>query len=111
MSITTYSELQTAVQNWLARSDLSTYVPDFITLFETAANRRLRVRQQELSSVITMTSGSATLPTDYLAWRKVVRSGSSLYVVLEYVEPDFISFQGDGADLDQQRQPGGVHAQ
>ena len=30
MAITTYSELQTAIQSWMARSDLSGSVTDFI---------------------------------------------------------------------------------
>ena len=34
MSIVTYTDLQSAVGNWLARSDLSANIPDFITLAE-----------------------------------------------------------------------------
>ena len=60
MAITTYAELQTAIANWLARDDLTTYLPDFITLFEAAANRRLRVRQMETTATLTPSSGSAT---------------------------------------------------
>lgn len=78
MAITTYSELQAAIQAWLARTDLAANVPDFITLFEAAANRRLRVRQQETSTTLTPTSGSASLPADYLSWRRVTWAGSPL---------------------------------
>jgi len=34
MTIATYSDLQNAVGNWLARGDLATYIPDFIALAE-----------------------------------------------------------------------------
>src|SRR5882672_139887 len=34
MSILTYTDLQSAIGNWLARSDLSANIPDFITLAE-----------------------------------------------------------------------------
>jgi hypothetical protein len=34
MSIVTYTDLQSAIGNWLARSDLSANIPDFITLAE-----------------------------------------------------------------------------
>jgi hypothetical protein len=40
MSLSTYSDLQTQVANWLARSDLTAYIPDMITLFEAAADDR-----------------------------------------------------------------------
>jgi hypothetical protein len=39
MSITTYSELQTAVANWLKRSDLTATIPDFIRLAKCASSR------------------------------------------------------------------------
>ena len=44
MSLTSYTELQQAIADWLERADLATRIPDFIVLFEAAANRRLRVR-------------------------------------------------------------------
>jgi len=72
---------------WLANE--TTTVPDFITLFEACANRRLRVRQMELSTTLTPSSGSATLPTDYLAWRRVTWTGSPR-VELEYVAPSYL---------------------
>ena len=43
----TYSGLQTAIADWMARADLTSNTPDFITLFETEANRTLRTRQME----------------------------------------------------------------
>ena len=47
MSITTYTELKTAVENWLDHTLFTARVPEFIALFEATANRRLRVQQQE----------------------------------------------------------------
>jgi hypothetical protein len=58
MSIATYAELRTAVENWLDHTLFSARVPEFIALFEAAANRRLRVRQQEASSALTPSSGT-----------------------------------------------------
>ena len=89
MSITTYAQLQTAIASWLARSDLTATIPDFITLFEAAANRRLRVRQMETSTNLTPSSGTATLPADYLAWRRLTWTGSNR-VELAYVEPSYL---------------------
>ena len=42
MAITTYSELQAAVGNWLDHGLFAARIPEFIALFEAAANRRLR---------------------------------------------------------------------
>jgi len=38
MAITTYGELKSAIATWLARDDLGAAIPDFIALFEAAAN-------------------------------------------------------------------------
>lgn len=89
MSITTYAQLQTAVASWLNRDDLTTTIPDFITIFEATANRRLRLRSQELAATLTPSSGVATLPTDYLAWRRVTWTGST-NTELEYVHPSYL---------------------
>jgi hypothetical protein len=70
MTIATYSDLQAAIANWIARADLAASIPDFIALFESAANRRLRLRQQESTATLTPSAGVAALPADYLAWRE-----------------------------------------
>jgi hypothetical protein len=71
MAITTYSELQTAVGNWLNRSDLTSRIPEFITLFESRVKRDLRVRQMEKRATADTTSGTSylALPSDYLEAR------------------------------------------
>jgi hypothetical protein len=92
MTIASYSDVQTSVLKWIARTtdaDLTAIAPDLITLFESAANRRLRVRQQELSTTLTPSSGIATLPSDYLAWRRVTWTGSTNRE-LEYVHPSYL---------------------
>jgi hypothetical protein len=92
MPLTNYSDLQTQVSNWLARADLSANIPDFVTLFEACANRRLRTRFQE-NATATLTpdaAGKAALPADYLAWRNVVWTGSKQQT-LEYVGPSVLS--------------------
>lgn len=66
MSITTYAELQTAAANWLNRSDLTTRIPEFITLAESEIFRRLRVSDMETSFSSAMSNGVVALPTGYL---------------------------------------------
>ncbi len=91
MTISTYAELQTAVQNWTGRTDtnLTNRIPEMIVMFEAVANRRLRTREMELSTSLTPASGSVALPTDYLAWRRVTWTGSPRNE-LAYVEPSWL---------------------
>jgi len=89
MPIQTYSDLQSAIGNWLARADLAASIPDFITIFEAVVHRRLRVRQQESAATLTPSSGVAALPSDYLAWRRVTWIGSTSRE-LEYVHPSYL---------------------
>lgn len=67
MAITTYSELQTAVANWLDRGDLGTRIPEFIALAEADINSQFLHRDIENTSTLTGTVGSHTiaLPTGY----------------------------------------------
>lgn len=68
MAISTYAELQAAVATWLNRSDLTTQIPDFVTLAESGLNRRLRLRvmTQEAGLSTTISSRAVTLPTAFI---------------------------------------------
>lgn len=66
MAITTYAELKTAVANWLNRSDLTTYIPDFIALGEARIYRELRIRTMEASINSVIASGVIAIPSDYV---------------------------------------------
>ena len=91
MALATYSDLLAAVASWMDRTDLSSQIPDFVTLFEAKMNRTLRVRQMETTATLTPSSGSATLPADYLEHRRVTWAGSQRYD-LEFVEPSYFAF-------------------
>ena len=60
MAITTYSELKSAVADWLNRSDLTSAIPNFIALAEAQLNRQIRHRKM-------ITRADATLDTPYFA--------------------------------------------
>lgn len=77
MTITSYSELKTALTAWYEdRSDLSAYTDEFIDLAEAWLNTTLRCRQMEAVSDLTPTAGVCTLPGDYLEARRVVEKAS-----------------------------------
>jgi len=100
MSITTYAELQSAIGNWLDHSLFAARIPEFIAQFEACANRRLRVRQQEVTINLTPdANGSATLPADYLALRRVTWTGPPR-VELAYVHPSYLQAAYPSASAD-----------
>ncbi len=78
MALTTYSELKTSVANYLGRSDLTSQIPDFITLAEIRLNRSVRIRQMLKTATATTTSGDPTvgLPSDFLQMRDLYIAGT-----------------------------------
>ena|SRR5690349_11871128 len=89
MSFATYSALKDNISNWLARTDLATYYDDAITLFEAQAARKMRVRPMETTATLTPSSGSASLPSDYLGYRRATVTASPR-VQMEYVTPSHL---------------------
>jgi hypothetical protein len=73
MALATYSDLKTSIANYLARSDLTTQIPDFIRLAEIRLRRDLRIRQMLSLSSTTMTGGDSTvgLPPNFLEMRNL----------------------------------------
>lgn len=67
MAITNYATLQSAIANWLHRSDLTTTIPDFIALAESRINRVFSARGAEIDVTLTATVDSAfvDLPVDF----------------------------------------------
>jgi hypothetical protein len=91
MALTTYSELQTETAAWLKRTGVSATtdkVTLFIALFEAWGNRNIRARNMQARETLTPTSGVASLPSDFLAVRRLTWAGSTSRV-LEYVNPDY----------------------
>lgn len=69
MALSTYSELKTSVADWLNRSDLTSAVPDFISLAEAQVERRLRTRQMIVRATATIDSEYSAVPADFLEAR------------------------------------------
>lgn len=61
MAITTYSELQDAIANWLDDSTLTTRIPEFIELAEAEFGRILRVPEMESTGTLTSVAGTQTV--------------------------------------------------
>lgn len=92
MAIANYNDLKTTVANYLGRSDLTSVIPDFITLAENRLQRDLRTRLMLKSATATMTAGDNTigLPTDFLEMRDLFIQGSPR-VTVSYLTPSAFS--------------------
>jgi len=92
MSLATYSDLKTTVANYLARTDLTTQIPDFIRFAELRLRRELRIRQMLKSVTTTTTGGDPTvaLPSDFLEARDFYVSTNPIQP-LTYASPAIFS--------------------
>lgn len=98
MSISTYSELQTAVANWLEDSNLTSRIPEFISLAEAMLNRKLRLLHQEVEATSNYDPSDASrypdLPTNYIELFdiriKATGEDDAYYIPLRYIAPDRI---------------------
>ncbi len=88
MAFTSYSELKTTVANYLARSDLTTQIPDFIRLAEIRLQRDLRTRQMLVVATAPTVGGTSTvgLPPDFLEMRDIHISTTPA-TALTYLSP------------------------
>ena len=93
MAISNYSELQTAVANWLDRDDLAARIPEFIALCEARFNRSLRIRAMETLDIsVDTVSGTSTvaLPTGYVQMRDISLITSPI-TQLQYLTPEIMN--------------------
>jgi len=92
MSFATYSDLKTSVAGYLARTDLTTQIPDFITFAENRLRRELRIRQMLKSVTTSSVSGDSTveIPSDFLEIRDFVVMTNPIQP-LSYSSPSALS--------------------
>ena len=71
MAFTDYTALKSTIADYLARSDLTTQIPDFITLAENRLRRDVRIRPMLKVVTTSTTAGDPTvsIPSDFLEMR------------------------------------------
>ena len=93
MAIGTFAELKTAAANWLDRSDLTSRIPEFITLAEARFNRVLRIRDMEVVSTSISTSAGTreySLPTRFVQMKEFHLTTDPL-TPLSYITPEMMT--------------------
>ena len=88
MALSNYTELKTAIANWLNRSDLTSEISDdFIKLTEADLNSKLRIRKMIAQTSFTVDTETEALPTGFLQVRDMyILSGSTKHP-LRYMTP------------------------
>ena len=71
MALSNYTELQASIADFLNRSDLSSVIPDFITMCEAEFNRTLRIRDMVKRSRAPITSQYVKLPSDFMGMKNI----------------------------------------
>lgn len=92
MALGTYTELQAAVANWLARpgdATLTPFIADFVRLGEARISRDLRLRAMELRATAEIATGQLALPAGFLEMRHL-QLNTDPAVRLELVSSDQI---------------------
>jgi hypothetical protein len=67
MALDTYAELRTEVAAWLHRNDLTSRIPTFIEFATNRLSRSITSPRMEASTTLTVTNGTASLPSDFRA--------------------------------------------
>jgi hypothetical protein len=89
MAISNYTELNTAVANWLDRDDLTDRIPEFIALAEARFNRLLRIRAMEEKQTASTVVGqrNLALPGGFIQMRNL-QINTSPITPMQYVTPE-----------------------
>ena len=101
MAITTFTELKTAISNWLIRSNLATRDEEFIVLAEANINSNLRIREMETSVSFASVIGTndygikANIPR--MMEIREVKLAITPKKTLDYLAPDVLTdlWEGD----------------
>jgi hypothetical protein len=99
VSITTWTELKASVADFAHRSDLTTQIPDFITLCEARLNDMLLLKNMESDEALTLVTSQnyVALPTGYISpiafWLVV----STVRVPIDFVLPSQLPYNPTNA--------------
>jgi hypothetical protein len=71
VALSNFEELKSSIADFLNRSDLTSVIPDFITMAESEFNRTLRTREMSVRTRAPLSTQYLKLPDDYLGMRNI----------------------------------------
>ena len=93
MAFTNYSAFVTTVENYLARTDLTSVIPDFVQMAQLRMSRDLRTEAMLKVATTTPSDNKVAFPTDFLELREMHFQGNPP-IILEYQSPDLFFRNG-----------------
>ena len=88
MALSTYAELKTSIGDWLNRSDLTTAIPDFISLAEAQIERTLRTRQMIVRANASFDAQYGAVPSDFLEVKSLKLTSTNPQSPLSFLSID-----------------------
>jgi hypothetical protein len=88
MALSTYTELKTSIGDWLNRADLTSVIPDFISLAEAQVERTLRTRQMIVRANASFDAEYGAVPSDFLETKSLKLTSTNPQTPLEFLSID-----------------------
>ena len=88
MALSTYTELKTSIGDWLNRSDLTSVIPDFISLAEAQVERTLRTRQMIVRANASFDVQYGAVPADFLEVKSLKLTSTNPQTPLSFLSID-----------------------
>jgi hypothetical protein len=93
MAFTNYTSFVSTVESYLARTDLTTVIPDFVQMAQLRMSRDLRTEAMLKVATTTPSDNKVAFPTDFLELREMHFQGNPP-IILEYQSPDLFFRNG-----------------
>lgn len=81
MALTNYAELKTSIGDFLNRDDLTSVIPDFISLSEAQMNREIRHFRMEKRANANLDTQYTAIPNDFLQPIRFVITGAEISTI------------------------------
>lgn len=93
MTITNYGTLKTAIADTLNRDDLTSVIPQFVTLAQAQFNRKIRSHRQITRGSLTIDAQFEALPADWLETIRITMDGSPIRVLTQISLDDLTRYR------------------
>ena len=93
MAFTTYTTFVSTVESYLARTDLTTVIPDFVQMAQLRMSRDLRTEAMLKVATTTPSDNKVAFPSDFLELREMHFEGNPP-IILEFQSPDLFFRNG-----------------
>jgi len=102
MALTTYSELKTSIASWLHRTDLTSVIPDFVTLAEKAFGtgpEAIKSPRMMTRLAITVDAEYEAVPSDMVGIVSLTLTTNTDIYPLDNVTPESLAFLRATTDI------------